>query len=81
MEIIRGPVKNGISLLDVCRQITGNLYPNWVGPEYTFEKIKKIHLRIPKIRITKFATEYLDKELEKSSQNLGNLNCSRKGDE
>jgi hypothetical protein len=73
MEIIKGPVKNGISLLDVCRQITGNLYPNWVGPEYTFEKIKKIHLRMPKIRITKFAAEYLDKELEKKFAKFGKI--------
>jgi hypothetical protein len=65
IEVIEGPAKNGISLLEMYRILKSDFYPSSYGLNYPFEKIRTYHYQKDKIRITKFADEYLNKELEK----------------
>jgi hypothetical protein len=74
MEIINGPVKNGISLLEMYRKLKGNFYPSTFGLDYSFEKIRTYHYQKDKIRISKYAEEYLNKELDKKFKTYGKAN-------
>jgi len=65
IEIINGPTKKGISLLEMYRKLKGNFYPSTFGLDYSFEKIRTYHYQKDKIRISKYAEEYLNKELDK----------------
>jgi hypothetical protein len=71
MEVIKGPVKNGISLLQVYRQLKGDIYPSQLGKEISFETIRKFHYRKDRMRITDIAVDYLNKELEKKFKDHG----------
>lgn len=71
MEIIKGPVKNGISLLDVYRELKGDIYPSQIGSDIIFEDIRKFHYQKDKMKITKKAMDFLDKELEKKFNQFG----------
>jgi hypothetical protein len=71
IELIKGPARNGISLLDVYRTIRGDIYPSTFGTEVSFEKIRQYHYQKDKIRITDFAEDYLNKELEKKFAEFG----------
>lgn len=74
IEIINGPVKNGISLLDMLKEVKSNTYPNTLGKDLKFDELKKRHLQKDKIRITKYAQEYLDNELNKRFEIHGKVN-------
>jgi hypothetical protein len=65
IEIIGGPARNGISLLEMYRKLKGNFYPSTFGLDYSFEKIRTYHYQKDKIRISKYAEEYLNNELDK----------------
>jgi hypothetical protein len=71
LEIIKGPVKNGISLLDVYRKLHGDIYPSQIGSDITFENIRKFHYQKDKIKITNKAVDYLNKELDKKFIQFG----------
>ena len=64
IELIKGPAKNGISLLDIYRKIKGDTYPSTYGTDIPFEKIRQYHYQKDKIRITKYAEKYIDDILE-----------------
>lgn len=70
MEILKGPVKNGISLLDVYRELGGDIYPSQIGSDIGFESIRKFHYQKDKMKITKKAVDYINKELEKNLFNM-----------
>jgi hypothetical protein len=71
IELIKGPAKNGISLLDIYRKIKGNIYPSTFGTDIPFEKIRQYHYQKDKIRITKFAEEYINQLLESKFSEFG----------
>jgi len=71
VELIRGPAKNGISLLEVYRNLKGDIYPSTFGSDVQFEKIRQYHYQKDKIRITTFAENYLSEELEKKFKVFG----------
>jgi len=71
IEVIKGPVKNGVSLLEAYRVLKGNIYPSQLNSNISFEKIKRFHHQKDKIRITKIASEYFDNELEKRFSEYG----------
>ncbi len=74
MEIIKGPVKNGISLLSVYRELLGKIYPSTFGnTDITFESIRKFHYQKDKLRITSIASEYINKELDKKFEQYGKI--------
>jgi hypothetical protein len=65
IEIIDGPAKNGISLLEMYRKLKSDFYPSTFGLDYSFEKIRTYHYQKDKIRISKYAEENLNNELDK----------------
>jgi len=71
IEVIKGAVKNGISLLEAYRILKGDIYPSQLNSNISFEKIKKFHHQKDKIRITKVASDYFDNELEKRFSKYG----------
>ncbi|GMO42103.1 MAG: hypothetical protein Ta2F_18100 [Termitinemataceae bacterium] len=71
LEIMKGPVKNGISLLDVYRQLRGRTYPSSFEQDVPFEKIRTYHHQKDKIQITKVAEEYINNELDKRFAKFG----------
>jgi len=71
IELIKGPAKNGISLLDIYRQIKGDIYPSTFGTDIPFERIRQYHYQKDKIRITKYAEKYIDEMLEKKFIEFG----------
>jgi hypothetical protein len=73
VEVINGPAKNGISLLEMYRKLKGNFYPSTFGIDYSFEKIRTHHYQKDKIRITKYAEEYLNNELDKKFLEHGKI--------
>jgi len=73
IEIIKGPTKNGISLLEMYRTLKSNFYPSTFGLNYSFEKIRTYHYQKDKIRISKYAEEYLNDELDKKFLNFGKI--------
>jgi hypothetical protein len=73
IEIINGPAKYGISLLDMYRKLKGNFYPSTFGLDYSFEKIRTHHYQKDKIRISKYAEEILNNELDKKYLEYGKI--------
>ena len=70
-EILNGPAKYGMSLLDLYRKLKGDIYPSTFGSDVSFEKIRQYHYQKDKIRITSYAAEYIDSELNKIFSNYG----------
>jgi hypothetical protein len=64
MEILKGPAKNGISLLELYRKLKGDIYPSTYGTDIPFEKIRQYHYQKDKIRITDYAANEINKELD-----------------
>lgn len=64
LELIKGPARNGISLLELYRNVKGNMYPSTFGTNIPFERIRQYHYQKDKIRITQYAEDYIDKLLE-----------------
>jgi len=71
MEVIKGPTKNGISLLEAYRVLKGDIYPSQLNSNISFEKIRRFHHQKDKIRITKIASEYFDRELDNRFSKYG----------
>lgn len=71
IELIKGPAKNGISLLDIYRQIKGDIYPSTFGTDIPFERIRQYHYQKDKIRITKFAEKHIDEKLDRKFIEFG----------
>ncbi|PKL14702.1 MAG: hypothetical protein CVV52_00570 [Spirochaetae bacterium HGW-Spirochaetae-8] len=71
LEVINAPVKNGISLHKLYRELNGNAFPNSYGMKIPFEKLRQIHYQKDKLRITMLAVEFLDRELEKLFAKFG----------
>ena len=71
LELIRGPAKNGISLLELYRTIKGDIYPSTYQISIPFEELRKYHNKKDKIRITKYAEEYIDKIIEERFAKYG----------
>jgi hypothetical protein len=70
-EILNTPVKNGISLLDMYRQLGGKTYPSTVDKNISFEKLRTYHYQKDKIGITEYAEDYLNTELDKLFNKYG----------
>lgn len=75
-EILEGPAKYGISLLDLYRKLKGDIFPSTFGSDVSFEIIRQYHYQKDKIRITKYAAEYIDSELDKIFSRYGVKNIS-----
>jgi len=73
IEVIKGPARNGISLLEMYRKLKSDFYPSTFGLDYSFEKIRTHHYQKDKIRISKYAEEYLNKELDKRFIEYGKI--------
>lgn len=71
LELIHGPAKNGISLLELYRNIKGDIYPSTFQTSIPFEKLRQYHYQKDKIRITKYAEEYIDKIIEERFEKFG----------
>jgi len=71
LELIRGPAKNGISLLELYRTINGDIYPSTFRTSIPFEKLRQYHYQKDKIRITKYAEDYIDKIIEERFEKFG----------
>lgn len=71
LELIHGPAKNGISLLELYRIIKGDIYPSTYQTSIPFEKLRQYHYQKDKIRITKYAEEYIDKLIEERFAKYG----------
>jgi HKD family nuclease len=56
---------DGISLLDVLREVGYNTYPNSSVRKSSFEQLKKVHGQKDKLRITDEAKEYLLNNLDR----------------
>lgn len=70
-EVISGPTKNGISLLDIYRKLKGKIYPSTFSENVTFEKIRQYHYQKDKIGITQYASNYIDSELDELFKKYG----------
>jgi hypothetical protein len=73
IEVIDGPTRNGISLLELLRILKGDFYPSTYGKNYSFEKVRPYYYQKDKIRITKYAEDYLNKELDKKFLEHGKI--------
>jgi len=58
-------------LLELYRTIKGDIYPSTYQISIPFEELRKYHNKKDKIRITKYAEEYIDKIIEERFAKYG----------
>lgn len=64
-KFIKAPIKFGISLNDLCRELNTDLYPGTIGKKnISFESIMSRHHQKSHIQITSIARDYLIDQLE-----------------
>jgi len=62
-KYIKGSLIDGVSLLDMYKEIGNNSYPSTRNSNKTYDDLKKMHRQKDKLRITEESKEYLLKNL------------------
>jgi hypothetical protein len=64
-KFLKGKMKNGISLIDLCYELNDKLYPSTVGKtDVKVESVRKRHYQKSHLQLTPMAKGYLLNELE-----------------
>ena len=65
-KFLKGPIKEGISLIELCNVLTHKVYPNTLNkPQISIADVLKRHHRKAHIQITQLAGDYLKSTLDK----------------
>lgn len=74
VESFNGPIIEGISILDLYRDINYKTYPSTKNASrMNVEKLKIYHKQKDKIRITEAAANYIDEEIDKRIELFGKI--------